>query len=264
MKILILSTAISAIFLSCNMKSDINFPSNIIQKQGKGIIKNKEFVMSFDEIKVSQSISAEVVKSDTEKVVITAPSDIIDDILVDNVDGELHIHFKPNLNISAHNVAAKIFVKDFSKISANSSASIKVKDKFTQEKTDVDVSSSASISGDLEANDLSIEVSSSASFSGNIWAVNLSSEVNSSGDINISGKTKNAEMDASSSGTLNAKNVIAENANVEASSSGTVNLSVSNQITASANSSGDINITRKGNLTNVNKKESSGGSVSIQ
>ena len=172
-------------------------------------------------------------------------------------------HFKPNVNISARNVAAKIFAKDFSKIEASSSADIKIKDKFTQDKTDIEVSSSAGISGDLEANDLSIEVSSSGTFSGQIWAVNLSSEVNSSGDIKISGKTKNAALDASSSGTLNAQNVIAENAEIETSSSGSVSVSVSRQLNASASSSGDISVTKKGNINIISQKESSGGSVTI-
>ena len=262
-----LSISILSAFLllsSCNVKSDGGFPFNMTPKEGTGIIKSKTFNMSFDEIKVAQSIDAEVVKSDEEKIVVTAPSDILDDILVENNNGELYIHFKPNLNISARNVAVKIFAKDFSSIKASSSASITIKDTFTQDRTAIAASSSGSISGNLEANDLSIDVSSSGTYSGKIWAVNLESQVSSSGDIIISGKTKNATMKSSSSGTLNAKNVVAENAELSASSSGDISLSVSNQLNASASSSGDINIFRKGNLNVISQKESSGGSVSIQ
>lgn len=262
-KTLFLTAAMTSFLLSCNVKSDNGFPGNMVSKEGTGTIKTKEFKMSFDEIKVSQSISAEIVKSDEEKVVVTAPSDIIDEIEVNNSGGKLSIRFKPNLNISARNVAVKIFAKDFSRVEANSSADIKIKDKFTQEKTDVIVSSSASINGNLEANSVSIEVSSSASFTGEIWAVELQSEVGSSGDINISGKAKNANLSASSSGTLNAQKLTAQNAEIEASSSGDVSVSVSDQLNAAASSSGDINVTRKGNLNVMSQKESSGGSVSI-
>ena len=122
---------------SCNVNSDSGFPFNIKQKEGTGIIKSKEFMMSFDEIKVAQSIKAEVVKSNEEKVVVTAPSDILDDILVENNNGQLYIHFKPNLNISARNIAVKIFAKDFSAVKASSSATIIIKDQFTQDKTDL-------------------------------------------------------------------------------------------------------------------------------
>lgn len=264
MKSLLLSATMISLLISCNIKSDNGFPGNIITKEGKGIIKTKQFELSFDEIKVSQSISAEIVKSNEEKVVVTAPDDIIDEILVESVNGKLVVKFKPNLNISAKNVAVKIFAKDFSRIEANSSADLKIKDHFVQDKTDIKVSSSGSISGNLEANNMSIDVSSSGTFSGQIWAVDLTSEVSSSGDANLSGKTKNAKFDVSSSGTINAQKVIAENAIINASSSGDASLSVSNQLMASASSSGDINITRKGSLNIVSKKESSGGSVNIR
>lgn len=261
-----LSISILTAFLllsSCNIKSENGF-MNIIPKEGSGIVKNKEYNFSFDEIRVAQSINAEIVKADEEKVVVTAPADILDDILVENTNGKLYIHFKPNLNISARNVAVKIFAKDFSVIKASSSATINIRDQFTQERTTIEASSSGTVKGNLEANDLSIDVSSSGTYEGKIWAVNLQSEATSSGDIIISGKTKNANLRASSSGTLNAKNVIAENAEVSASSSGDVSLSVSNQLSATASSSGDISITKKGALNVVSQKESSGGSISIQ
>lgn len=264
MKTLITTVAVCGSLLSCSMKSDILFPLNLTQKEGKGIIKTSQFEMNIDEIKVAQSISAEVVKSDTEKVVITAPSDIMDDILVDNVDGKVFIHFKPNMNISAKNVAAKIFVKDFTRLEATSSAKITVEDKFTQDKTDVKVSSSGSITGNLEANDFSVDVSSSGHFSGEIWAVNLDAEATSSGEINLSGKAKNAALKASSAGTVDAGKLTAEISDIQASSAGNVTVATTNQLNASASSGGNIEVYRKGNLRIVNQNESSGGNISIQ
>lgn len=264
MKTLILTAAVCAALLACNMKPDSLITVNPFQEEGKGNIKTKQFVMNIDEIKVAQSIKAEVVKSDIEKVVITAPADIMDKIIVEDNRGEVYIHFKPNFNISARNVAAKIFVKDFSKLEATSSAQITVKDKFTQDKTKVEVSSSAGITGNLEANDLSIEASSSGIFKGKIWAVNLESESTSSGEIVISGKAKSAELEASSSGTLNAKDVTVDMADIKASSSGSVSTGVKNQLRASANSSGNISVLKKGNLKVVAQEQNSGGSISIQ
>ena len=257
---------LSAFFLltSCNVTTDSGFPFNMAQKEGTGIIKNKEYNISFDEIKVAQSIKAEVVKASVEKVVVTAPADILDDILVENSGGKLYIHFKPNLNISARNVAVKIFAKDFSAIHASSSARITITDQFTQDKTDISVSSSGSIKGNLEANDVSIQASSSGSYSGKIWAVNLEGKVSSSGDVTLSGKTKNANITASSSGDFNAKDMIAENADLKASSSGSVQLSVENELRASASSSGGITVDKKGALNILSQSKSSGGRISIQ
>ena len=264
MKTLLLAATFSAALLSCNLKPDTVFLVNFTPKEGKGIIKTNQFEMNIDEIKVAQSISAEVVKSDTEKVVITAPSDIMDEILVDNVDGKLFIHFKPNRNISARNIAAKVFVRDFTHLEATSAAKILVKDKFTQDKTDVEVSSSGRITGNLEANDFSVDVSSSGYFSGEIWAVNLDAEATSSGDINLSGKAKNAALKASSAGTVDAGKLTAEISDIQASSAGNVTVATTNQLNASASSGGNIAVYRKGNLHIVSQNESSGGSVSIK
>lgn len=263
MKTLLYSFFALSFALSCNVKSDTGFGFNIIQKTGKGPLQTKNFPGDFDEITVSQAISAEVIKSDAEKVSITAPSDIIDDILVDNAKGKLHIHFKPNVNIATRNITVKIYARDFSALEANSSATVKIRDRFTQDKTNVKVSSSADISGDLEANSLTIKVSSSGTFKGKIWAINLSSEVSSSGDIILSGKTKVATLQASSSGTLNADKVEAENVNARASSSGTIRITASNELRAGASSSGDIIVKRNGNLNIVERSESSSGSVTV-
>lgn len=265
MKTITISALAAVLFLtSCNVTTDNAFPFNITSKEGKGVVKNRVYNISFDEIRVAQSIFAEVVKADEEKVVVTAPSDILDDILVDNVDGKLYIHFKPNLNISARNVAVKIFAKDFSAIKASSSAKINIKDKFTQDRTDIEVSSSGTIIGDLEANEMSLKASSSATYTGKLWAVNFDGKVSSSADVNLSGKAKNANIAASSSGSFNAKDMVVENAEIKASSSGSVDLSVENELRASASSSGGINIIQKGSLNVLSQNKSSGGSISIQ
>jgi hypothetical protein len=263
-KTLIFACSALLFLSSCSIKSDNGFPLNFEAKEGTGMITNKEFSGNFDEIKVSQSIKAEIVKSNTEKVILSAPSDIINDVLVENQNGKLFIHFKRGLNISSRNVSVKIFAKDFTRVEANSSASISIRDKFTQDKTAVKVGSSASINGNLEANQLSLDVSSSGSFSGKIWAVDLEAEVSSSGDIVVSGETKNANLHASSSGTLDAKKVTAVNAEIEASSSGSASIMVKNQLAANASSSGDITVKRAGNLNIISQNKSSGGSISIQ
>ena len=251
------------IFSSCNSNSE-NKLFNFVTKEGKGPIEQKEYQFDFDEIKVSQSIDAEVVKSDHEKVVVNAPSDIINDVLAEKVGDKLYVHFKPGINISAKNVSVKIFAKDFSEIEANSSADIKVLDKFTQDETSIKVSSSGSISGDFEANDLEIDGSSSGSYSGKIWAVNLDVDVSSSADINISGKTKKADMDASSSGSINANGVFAQVADLKASSSGSINLSVSETLSATASSGGSVEVKKIGNLQIVTQNANSGGSVNVR
>ncbi|MCX8525065.1 DUF2807 domain-containing protein [Chryseobacterium formosus] len=236
-----------------------------VTNKDHGPLKQKEFKGDFDEIEVSQAIEAEVIKSDVERVVISAPANIIDEVLVDNSGGELHIHYKNGFRVmNTNNVKAKIYAKDFKKLEANSAGIIVVRDQFTQDKTDVEVSSSGHISGKLEANDLDIDAGSSGTFKGQIWAVNLNVEASSAGEVNISGKTKGANLNASSGSTISAKEVIAENVKAESSSGSNVEIGVSSQFDAHASSGGSIKGIKKGNVTTVSKEESSGGSVSIQ
>lgn len=236
-----------------------------VTNKDHGPLKQKEFKGDFDEIEVSQAIEAEIIKSDVEKVVISAPENIINEVLVDNDGGELHIHYKTGVRVmNTNNVKAKIYAKNFNKIEANSAATIIVRDKFTQDKTDIEVSSAAHISGKLEANELDIDTGSSASFKGEIWAVNLNIEASSASDVTISGKTKNATLNSSSSSEISAKEVIAENVKAEASSASSVEIGVSSKFEGHASSGGSVRGIKKGNVTTVSKEESSGGSVTVE
>jgi hypothetical protein len=241
-----------------------NWVEKVVSKDN-GPMREKTITGDFDEIEVSQSISAEVIKSDVEKVVISAPQNIIDEVLVDNSGGELHIHYNAGIRVmNTHNVSAKIYTKDFSKLNANSAASITVKDKFVQDKMKVEVSSSASVSGDLEANDFDISIDSSGSFEGKIWAVELDVDASSAASIDLSGKAKNAEFSASSGSSISAKNVVVQNLKAESSSGASVDISASSSIKAEASSGGSLSVYKRGNITNVTKEESSGGSVIIR
>lgn len=230
-----------------------------------GPMKQREVTGDFDEIEVSQAIDAEIIKADVEKVVISAPQNIIDEVLVDNDGGNLHIHYKKGIRVmNTHNVSAKIYTKDFSKLNANSAANITVKDKFVQEKTHIEVSSAGSISGDLEANDFDISVDSSSNFKGKIWAVDLGIEASSGASIDISGKAKKAEVTSSSGSSVSAKELVADHVSAEASSGANIQISASSSIKADASSGGSVNVYKRGNVTSVTKEESSGGSVSIE
>lgn len=187
----------STLLTSCiNINSEKGDVSDIFSgKKGNGPITEKTYEGSIDKIKVSTSIKAEVYKSDTEKVIISAPSDIMEYIKVDNSGGNLRIYVNSGFgrSVSTQKVTAKIYVKDFSEINSDSSADILVKDAFNQDELFAEVSSSGSIDvQSIEANKVKIEVNSSGDFSGKILAVHLNAEASSSGNITIHGEAKNA------------------------------------------------------------------------
>lgn len=259
-----------AVLASCEGKHDRHrntgkdsWVKKVVAKDD-GPMRQRETAGSFDEIEVSQAISAEIVKSDVEKVVISAPENIIDEVLAEISGGKLHIHYKAGIRVmDSHNVSAKIYAKDFSKLEANSAGTITVKDKFVQDKTEIEISSSSSVSGDLEANKLEISADSSGSFSGKIWAVDLEVEASSAAGIDISGKAKNAEISSSSGSSIEAKEVTVQHLKADASSGASVSVTVSSSIAAEASAGGSVDIYKRGSVNAVTKEESSGGSVTI-
>lgn len=262
---ILVSLLLGNLFFSCSNAKHENKESVRLSDSyyGNQSIVEKTYDVSFDKIEVATSINAEIIKSNQEKIVISAPSDIMDKILVEVSGDMVKIKVKPNSKISTRNVKATIYAKDFSYLGASSSGNIVVKDKFMQDKLDIRVSSSGNIFGNLEANDLSIKVSSSGDFEGKIWAVNLDARASSSGDIKISGKTKNARLESSSSGDIKAKDLVVDNATLlSASSSGDIYIGVKEYAKAAAASSGEVTIYKKGNIQ-VDKSTSSGGKIVI-
>lgn len=257
--LLLLGFAVS----SCSENTNVNIPG-LSTFESKGPVTEKEHVMEFDEIEVEQSISAEVVKSEQEKIVVSAPSDMHEKIVLDNESGKLNIHFQPGIKVSSEKVKVIIYARDFSSLEANSSATINVKDKFTQDKTSLKASSSGTISGNLEANDFSVDVSSSGAVQANIWAVDLDVEASSSGVASLTGKAKNVKADVSSSGAVDAKSLHAENADLEASSSGSIVLNVSGKLKYSANSSGTISVMKNGDVQVLEAEAKNNGSFNFQ
>lgn len=256
-----------ALFLmfSCNYKNNQNDQiTSSTSFVNNGRFKTKTINMSFNEIQVSTGIDAEVFKSGDEKVIISAPENIIDDIIVEKKGSGVHIYISANnRRTNIQGVKATIYVKNLRAIKANSSGDILLRDKFLSERMDVSVSSSGSVKGDIEANDLTIEASSSGDFHGRIWANNLTTAASSSGDIVIEGNVKQAKLEASSSGDIKARNLKVQTATLDASSSGDIIVGVTHSATASASSAGDVKIIKLGNVS-VSKKTSSGGSVDVE
>ena len=250
--------------VSCKDKNENTKWLPDVKNENHGPSQKREFKGTFNEIEISQAINAEIIKSDEERVVIIAPSNVIDDILVDRDGDKINIHYRSGIRVmNANRVEAKIYAKDFEKLKVGSAANVLVKDQFTQEKTEIEVTGSGEITGDFEANKLEIVASSSGSFTGKIWAIDLEIDASSAASIDIKGKAKNADLSSSSSASISAKQVLVEHLKAEASSGSDIDISVKTSVNAEASSAGSINITKQGNISIVNKQESSGGSVTI-
>lgn len=248
-----------------NNSSDVMF-THILSDSGKGDVIEKSYSVDFDELQISTSLSAEVYKSSEEKIVVYAPSDLMQYVVVkqDGRKVQVKIQSERKFNISTDRIKIKVYAKDFDKLVANSSGSIVLKDNFSFSDLDMKVSSSGSIKGNVEGNNINIQASSSGDFKGEVMAKNLNMQTSSSGDISIKGKATNVNAQASSSGDIKASDFTTDNATLTTSSSADITIGVRTNLTASASSSGDINVIKRGDLNKVSKNESSSGSVNIR
>lgn len=245
--------------------NDVMF-SHLLSDSGKGEVIEKSYTMDFDELQVSSSLNAEVYKANKEEIIVYAPSDLMQYVVVKQEGRKVHVKIesKGMKNISTDRIKIKVYARDFDKIAASSSGSINIKDNFSFGDLDIKVSSSGSIKGNVNGNNVNIQASSSGDYYGEVMAKNLSMQTSSSGEINIKGKASNVNAQSSSSGDIKAEDLTADSATLSTSSSADITIGVRTSLTASASSSGDINVIKRGDLNNITKNESSSGSVNIR
>lgn len=246
--------------------SDVMF-SNLLSDSGKGDVIEKSYSVDFDELQISTSLNAEVYKSNKEEIIVFAPSDLMQYVVVKQEGRKVHVKIQSEgkkLNISTDRIKIKVYARDFDKLVASSSGSIILKDDFKFTDLDVKVSSSGNIKGNINGNNVNIQASSSGDFTGEVNAKNLNLQSSSSGDIKITGKASSVNAQSSSSGDVKGENLTADSAVLTTSSSADITIGVRETVTASASSSGDINIIKRGELNKVTKNESSSGSVNIR
>jgi hypothetical protein len=119
--------------------------------------------------------------------------------------------------------------------------------------------SKTTINGILTSNDLFIELSSGASLRGELKAVKLRVNGSSGAVTNIQGTVQELEIKASSGAHLNGYDLVAEKGTANASSGAKIELSVNKEIVASASSGGGISY--KGEGVEREHNTSSGGKI---
>ena len=211
-------------------------------KRGSGnIVTETRNVSTFTKVNAATSIDVDVQQGAETSVIVEADDNLIKYVETKVEDGELKIRLK---NISIWNestIKVHIIAPKYDGFSASSSSEIMGKNTITSTSMiKLKASSSANINIEIDAPSVDVEASSSA-------------------DITAAGRTKEVKVDGSSSALIVLDKLQAETVTAEASSSADVSVFASVKITAKANSSGDITYT--GGATDVNKSESSSGSV---
>lgn len=230
-----------------------------------GPIAKKTHSGNFSEIEISQAISAEFIKSEEEKIIISAPKEILDEILVEHSGDKVSVRYNAGIRpLSIGQVKAKVYTSDFEKISANSAANIILNDIYILERATINLSSGASFRGNVEANELSIDAASASIFKGKIWSNDLQIQASSGSTVSLSGIAKLADIAVSSASTLEGEKTTVRELKANSSSGSMLVIGVSEKLSANASSGAEIKIIKKGSRIAVQKDESSGGTISLE
>lgn len=212
-------------------------------RTGSGnMVTRVEDVASFNRISVSGAFYVEVVPGDAEhRVQVTADDNIMDDVLVTVVDGELKIRMRSG--VSYNNVYPKVIINTSSleKISTSASAKVKVKNTLKS-------------SGKMQ-----FETSSSGTIIADVDAPSIYADASSGSTIELSGRTKNSNVQGSSGSSIKASELLSENTDVQVSSGASAKVHASVTLKAAASSGGNVDYKGAGS---VSSQVSSGGSIS--
>ena len=204
-------------------------------------------VKGFHSVKVSTGIQLMLNQGNTEAVAVSATSpehrDKIKTVVEDGVlkiyyDNDSWKFWKKDEN---KKLKAYVSVVNLTGLDGSAGASIKIEGTIKSDKLNVDLSSGAVMSGDVNVTTLDIDQSS-----GSV--------------IKLSGSVTDLTVDGSSGSVLQGFELTAENCNVDASSGGGVQVTVNKELSVEATSGAYVNYKGQGVIKNI--KTGSGGNVS--
>ncbi|MGQ8337312.1 head GIN domain-containing protein [Sunxiuqinia sp. A32] len=199
-------------------------------------------VKSFHAIKVSSGIDLYLTQGNSEKVVINADPDIIDDIITEVRDGVLHIYLERNFNWGWNNSRkAHVTFDDLEALNASAGSDVYSENSFNLNELKIHASSGSDVKlTDLKAKEIWLETSSGS-------------------DAKLSGQTDSFEASASSGSDIDAGNLESKYCKVRVSSGSDATVFVTENLKANASSGGDIRY--RGNPEYKDVHESSGGDI---
>jgi hypothetical protein len=228
---------VATLFSSCavDMFNRVNGNRNVVTEDRS----TKE---DFTKIKVSTGLDLYISQGSKNQITVEADENLQEIIRTEVNDGILKIYSKKNIWKAK---ARKVYVtiKNLEALTATSGA-----DVYTNEA--------------LEVNNLNINATSGADIHVSVDANTIETTATSGSNIEVSGISNNHISKATSGASIDAYQLRSKNVTVKVTSGANINVYASESIDAKATSGGDIDF--KGSPKKVNKKTSSGGSVSAK
>ncbi|MFY0603424.1 MAG: DUF2807 domain-containing protein [Flavobacteriaceae bacterium] len=226
---------LSAFISSCgiDMFNRIDGNRNVVTQKRK---LNENFTM----VKVSNGLDLYISQGNKNSITVEADENLHDIIMTEVENGKLKIYSEKNIWRAK---ATKIYltVVNIEELRATSGSDV------YSENT-------------LKVKDFELSVSSGADANVKVEADNITTSASSGADLKVSGSANAHFSKASSGSSISAYSLKSKRVTVKVSSGADINVYASESLDARASSGGDIDY--RGNPESVNKKTSSGGSVS--
>ena len=204
------------------------------------ITETRKINDDFTKVEVGQGIQLFITQEDNVSLVVEADENLHDLIETEVRNGVLKISSRRNIR-RAKSKKVYLSMPNINAIKATSGSDVVTENTIKADAFDVHVSSGA---------DAKIDV--------NAETVNSSSS--SGADLRIKGTANSFTAKASSGSSIRAYSLESKSANVRVSSGADIDVYVIESLNARASSGGDIDF--RGNPKNVDKRKSSGGSIS--
>ena len=236
----LITKAFALLFIATVSTSCMIDGLNSVSGNRNVVTETRDIQDSFDRVKVGQGIELYITQESKTSLVVKADDNLQRLIRTEFKNGFLVISSKRNIR-RAKSKRVYLSVATINGIKATSGSDVVTEGIINADTFDVSTSSGA---------DARIEV--------NADTVNTSSS--SGADLRIKGKANYHTSKASSGASIKAFGLESKNVTVKVTSGADINIYASESITAKANSGGDIDY--RGNPKRVDKKKSSGGSIS--
>ncbi len=230
----LLFIACTALVISCNVQGQ---PRKTVHGNHK-VIKTDRTTGSFTGIKVSSGVDVYLKQGDNVSVTVEADENLHEYIKTE-VKGEiLHVYSDANIR-DAEKERVYVTIKDVSSVQTSSAGDVIGESPLKSDHLELSASS---------AGDIMLEV----------YTKQLDVDISSSGNIKLNGETEMMKADLSSAGDLKAYDLKTKEANLSVSSAGDADINVSEKLTATASSAGDIYYMGDPKLINVHTSSAGG------
>ena len=207
--------------------------------------KQREVSGSFNKISVGSGVYLYLTQGDENAIAVSVSDEKYESgFKTEIVDGTLKIYYDNGSKVwkNDNNRKLKAYVS-YKTINA----------------LDCSSGSSTTLTNPLKTSSLALSFTSGCVFTGQVDATDATAEVNSGAMVNVSGKLESLTLDANSGGNFKGNDLTTNVCTATVSSGAAIGIRVEKQLTASANSGGQIRYTGPANL--IRGKVNSGGEV---